>query len=84
MFFDEAGAAKPDLKVFHLASKGLNTPLEHLVHIGDRESNDIVGPREVGAHAILITASIDRGREGTRASAICERYVDLPGIVASL
>jgi len=84
VFSDEAGAAKPARRVFDLAAEGLDTPLANLVHIGDRESNDIVGPREVGAHAILITASIDRGREGTRASAICERYVDLPGIIASL
>jgi len=84
VFSDEAGAAKPARKVFDLAAAGLNTPLDHLVHIGDRESNDIVGPRDVGAHAILITASIDRGREGTRASAVCERYVDLPDILASL
>jgi len=84
VFSDEAGAAKPARRVFDLASAGLDTPLENLVHIGDRESNDIVGPRDVGAHAILITASIDRGREGTRASAICEHYADLPRIVASL
>ncbi len=84
VFSDEAGASKPARKVFDLASAGLGTPFEKLVHIGDREANDIVGPRDVGAHAVLITASIDRGREGTRASAICERYVDLPAIIASL
>jgi HAD superfamily hydrolase (TIGR01549 family) len=84
VFSDEAGAAKPARKVFDLAAAGLDTPLDHLVHIGDRESNDIVGPRDAGAHAILITASIDRGQEGTRANAVCERYVDLPSIIASL
>jgi len=85
VFSDEAGAAKPAKRVFELASAGLNTPYANLVHIGDRESNDIVGPRDIGAHAILITASIDRRDDtGTRASAVCERYVDLPGIIASL
>ena len=84
VFSDEAGAAKPARRVFDLASAGLDCPLPNLVHIGDRESNDIIGPRDAGAHAILLTASIDRGRAGTRASAICERYIDLPAIVASL
>lgn len=85
VFSDEAGASKPDPKVFRLAAAGLDVDVKGIVHIGDREANDIAGPINAGAlGGILYTGSIDRGREGTRALAVCEHLDDLPGIIAEL
>lgn len=84
VFSDEVGAAKPDPKVFHAAAAGLGVDVTAIVHIGDREANDIAGPLNAGARGILYTGAIDRGTEGTRAAAICRHMADLPGIIASL
>lgn len=85
VFSDEAGAAKPDPKVFDIATAELGVARHELVHIGDREYNDINGPIDYGSHAILYTGVIDRGTtETTRASAVCAHHDDLAGIIARL
>lgn len=84
VFSDEAGAAKPARKVFDVASQGFGTALDGLVHIGDREANDVLGPHGVGAMSVLYTGCIDRGTDGTKASAVCTHHDDLPGVIADL
>lgn len=84
VFSDEVGASKPDPKVFHAAAAGLGVAPHEIVHVGDREANDIAGPIAAGALGILYTGAIDRGTEGTRAAAICRHLDALPGIVAGL
>jgi putative hydrolase of the HAD superfamily len=84
VFSDEAGASKPARKVFDVAVEGLGVELHELVHVGDREANDIVGPHGVGAKAVLYTGAIDRGSATTKADAVCTDLADLPGILATL
>jgi putative hydrolase of the HAD superfamily len=84
IFSDEIGAAKPSPQVFRQAATGLGFPPQQVVHIGDRESNDVAGPLQVGMQAILFTGIVDRGSERTRARAICRSYRDLPTIVRRL
>jgi HAD superfamily hydrolase (TIGR01509 family) len=84
VFSDEAGAAKPAPRVFELACAGLGCAPHELVHIGDREANDIDGPLAFGAHAILYTGIVDRGSSGSRATAVCSHHDDLPGIIDQL
>ncbi len=84
VFSDEAGCSKPDPRVFHIAAQKLGCSVEGIVHVGDREHNDIGGPHAAGARAILLTAVKDRGRAGTRADAVCEDYSELVSIVESL
>lgn len=84
VFSDEAGASKPAPRVFHLASQGLGAPLEAMVHVGDRETNDVAGPLGVGMRAILFTAAVDRGSEHTRASAVCRDPAELADVVTAL
>src|SRR5215203_2691183 len=81
VFSDEVGAAKPSLKVFRQASLGLGFPPWQIVHIGDRESNDVEGPLTIGMRAILFTGIVDRGSAKTRANAICRNFRDIPAIV---
>jgi len=83
IFSDEAGHSKPSPKVFELACRGLGVEHHELVHVGDREVNDIEGPKALGMGAVLYTGAKDRGEE-TIADAVCRRMTQLPAIIASL
>jgi len=84
VFSDEAGRSKPAPQVFRQAAQLMDCSLGEMVHIGDREQNDIAGPKALGARAVLLTAAIDRGTAGTHADAICTDYRSLPAIINSL
>lgn len=84
VFSDEAGAAKPHPAVFEQASAGLGVPLAEIVHIGDRESNDVAGPLAMGMKAILFTAAIDRDSARSEATAVCASYSELPRIIEEI
>jgi putative hydrolase of the HAD superfamily len=84
VFSDEAGCSKPAPEVFHRAAALGKCRLEEIVHIGDREHNDVAGPQALGARAVLITAAIDRGSQNTRADALCRSFDQLPAIIDSL
>ena len=55
-----------------------------MVHIGDRDHNDIKGAQGLGMKAVLFTAKRGVDRETTSADAICERHADLPAIIDRL
>jgi putative hydrolase of the HAD superfamily len=84
IFSDEVGFSKPDPRAFQQAASALGVDLTEIVHIGDRDHNDVKGPQALGARAILFTAARDRDKNNTSADAICERYEDLPGIIARM
>jgi putative hydrolase of the HAD superfamily len=84
VFSDAVGASKPAPAVFHAAAAGLGVPVTGLVHVGDREANDVAGPRAVGARAILITAAVDRGSDHTAADAVCRDAAELFDILTEL
>ena len=83
-FSDEVGRAKPHPAMFNHAASGLGAEVTEIVHVGDREHNDVRGPHALGMKAILFTAARDRDRAGSTADAICERAVDLPAAVERL
>lgn len=82
VFSDEVGASKPAPAVFHAAAIGLGVDVSEIAHVGDREENDVIGPRSVGARGILYTGVVDRGATTTLADAVCAHHHDLPGILA--
>ena len=84
IFSDEAGAAKPARAVFDQAAAALGVPVTGLVHVGDREPNDIAGPHGVGARAVLYTGVIDRGSATSAADLICADHRDLPAQLSAL
>jgi putative hydrolase of the HAD superfamily len=83
-FSDEVGRSKPHRDMFASAASQLGVDITDMVHIGDRDHNDIKGSQALGMKAILFTATRDRDRHATSADAICERYADLPAIVRQL
>jgi len=84
IFSDEVGFAKPNAKVFEAACTGLEVAADELVHVGDRESNDVAGPQAFGAKAILYTGAIDRGSRESAADGICAHHDALPGLIEGL
>ena len=83
-FSDEVGRSKPHPDMFRRAAAGLGVDVTEMLHIGDREHNDVRGPHALGMKAILFTATRDRDRAGSTADAVCERAVDLPAAVDRL
>ena len=80
-FSDEVGRSKPHPDMFSRAETGTGHRVSEMLHIGDREHNDVRGPHALGMKAILFTATRDRDRTGSTADAVCERAADLPAAV---
>ncbi len=83
-FSDEVGRSKPHRSMFESAARQLGVGLDQIVHIGDRDHNDVKGPHAVGAKAVLFTATRDNDRATTTADAICDHHFDLPAIIDRL
>ncbi len=84
VFSDEIGHSKPRPEVFRAVWDRFQIQPREMVHIGDREHNDILGPKKLGSYAILCTASIDRDSANTQADAVFSDYKKLPSIIKSL
>jgi putative hydrolase of the HAD superfamily len=83
-FSDEVGHSKPHRAMFDSAAEQIGAGFEEMVHIGDRDHNDVKGPHALGMKAVLFTASRDNDKDTTSADAICERHQDLPGVIDRL
>jgi putative hydrolase of the HAD superfamily len=83
-FSDEIGYSKPHRAMFDSAAAQMGVELAEIVHVGDRDHNDVKGPHAIGAKAILFVGTRPADRDITTADAICERHADLPGIVDRL
>jgi len=83
-FSDEVGHSKPHRSMFDAAAEQLGIAVEDMVHIGDRDHNDVKGPHALGMKAVLFTATRPDDKDMTTADAICNHHNDLPGIIDSL
>ena len=83
-FSDEVGHSKPHRSMFEAAARQMGVELGEIVHIGDRDHNDVKGPQALGMKAILFTATRAVDKDRTTADAICERHADLAAIVDRL
>ena len=83
-FSDEVGHSKPHRSMFESAAHQMGVQIPEMVHIGDRDHNDVKGPQALGMKAILFTATRATDKATTTADAICERHADLPAIVDAL
>jgi len=83
-FSDEVGHSKPHRSMFDCACAELGVAVDEIVHIGDRDHNDVKGPHALGAKAILFTAVRDADKDATTADAVCESHRDLPAIIDRL
>lgn len=83
-FSDEVGHSKPHPDMFSKVSKDLDVSFKNMIHVGDREHNDIQGPHAIGMKAILFSGIRDKDRKNTTADAICDHHRDLPRTVRRL
>jgi putative hydrolase of the HAD superfamily len=83
-FSDEVGHSKPHRSMFDRACAELGVTVDEIIHIGDRDHNDVKGPHALGARAVLFTATRDADKNATTADAICENHHDLPAIIDRL
>ena len=84
VFSDVVGHSKPHRAMFEDAARQMGVTLPEIVHIGDRDHNDVKGPQRLGMRAILFTATRPADKDNTTADAICDRHADLPAIVDRL
>ena len=83
-FSDEVGHSKPHRSMFDTAASQVGVKVEEMLHIGDRDHNDIKGPHALGMKAILFTATRDADKSHTTADAIVDNYADLPAAIDRL
>jgi putative hydrolase of the HAD superfamily len=83
-FSDEVGHSKPHRAMFDAAATELGVAMEEMVHIGDRDHNDVKGPQALGMKAVLFIATRAHDKDSTSADAICARHADLPGVIDRL
>lgn len=83
-FSDEVGNSKPNRAMFDSAARQLNAEFAEMLHIGDRDHNDVKGPQALGMKAVLFTAKRDADKETTSADAVCECHADLPATIDAL
>jgi FMN phosphatase YigB (HAD superfamily) len=83
-FSDEVGHSKPHRSMFDSAANQLGVDITEIIHVGDRDHNDIKGPQALGAKGVLFTATRADDRDNTSADAICDRAADLPSIIDRL
>ena len=77
-FSDEVGRAKPNALIFTHAAQKLEVKYHEMIHVGDRELNDVQGAQALGMKAILFTGARDESREmGSQADAIAKDYAEL-------
>ena len=83
-FSAEVGHAKPHRAMFDPVAETLGVAMSEIVHIGDRDHNDIKGPHALGAKAVLFTATRPDDKDITTADAVCETARDLPAVIDRL
>ncbi len=83
-FSDEVGHSKPHHSMFDTAAEQLGVERHEIVHVGDRDQNDVKGPHAIGAKAVLFTATRPDDKDMTTADAICDSHKDLPGVITRL
>ena len=83
-FSDEVGHSKPHRDMFAAVASQLGVEVHDMLHVGDRDHNDIKGPHALGMKAVLFTATRDRDKHHTTADAVCGRATDLPDIIARI
>ncbi len=83
-FSDEVGHSKPHPDMFRTVLEPMQLRPHEVVHIGDRDHNDIKGAQAMGMKAILFTATRDVDAASTTADAICSSYAELLETICGL
>jgi putative hydrolase of the HAD superfamily len=63
--------------MFESAARQMGVAIEEMVHIGDRDHNDVKGPQKLGMKAILFIATRSADKDKTSADAVCAAHGEL-------
>ncbi len=80
-FSDEVGHSKPHPSMFESAARQMGCEIPQMIHIGDRDHNDVKGPQALGMKAILFVAKRAHDRDTTSAEAVCASHAELPAAI---
>jgi putative hydrolase of the HAD superfamily len=80
-FSDEVGHSKPHKTMFESAASQMGCGIPEMIHIGDRDHNDVKGPQALGMKAVLFIAKRANDKNTTSAEAICETHAELPATI---
>lgn len=80
-FSDEVGHSKPHRTMFESAASQMGCDIPEMIHIGDRDHNDVKGPQALGMKAVLFIAKRANDKDTTSAEAICETHANLPATI---
>ncbi len=83
-FSDEIGHSKPHRSMFDHVAQTLGVDIGQMLHIGDRDHNDVKGPQALGMQAVLFAATRNKDRDITSAEAICDDPANLFDIIQQL
>ena len=83
-FSDEVGHSKPDRAMFDSAAGQMGCEFPDMVHIGDRDHNDVKGPQALGMKAVLFIAKRAHDKDATSADAVCASHGELPAAIDRL
>lgn len=72
------GYEKPNPEIFRLAARLAETPIQNMIHVGDKYEEDCRGPESAGMKAILID------RKGVYSDKNCKRITKLMELFAYL
>ncbi len=80
-FSDEVGHSKPHRAMFESAASQMGCEMAEMVHIGDRDHNDVKGPQALGMKAVLFIAKRAHDKDTTSAEAVCASHAELPAAI---
>lgn len=81
----EAGAGKPDSRMFHLALERLGEPPQAMVHVGDHPEHDVLGAHNAGVRAIWLNRhGADWTGHSVAPCSIITDLTQLPPLVAGM
>ena len=74
---DEAGASKPDPRIYLACLRALGVPAERAAHVGDVKAKDVAGARDLGLTTIRYAGIRDDPNDGPEADVVISSYEQL-------
>lgn len=74
---DEAGASKPDPRIYLACLRALGVPAERAAHVGDVKAKDVAGARDLGITTIRYAGIRDDPDEGPEADIVISSFEQL-------
>ena len=70
--------------MFLSAARQMGCGVSEMIHIGDRDHNDIKGAQALGMKSILFVGKRKFDKESTSADFVCEHHSELPMLIEKL